>query len=129
VVFYNNNLCLSKSWEFRNPIFSKFLVLGHLFWLSNFKLIPKRRFENGDSYMGIGLGSTSSVEMFLNEEPICIRANIFECFRVGNHLWAYHTIKLIPLNTQLLLWVVDMIECVDTSFQLCFVKGLKENTM
>jgi hypothetical protein len=111
-------------------VFSKFLVLGHWFWLSNFKLIPKRKFENGDSYMGMGLGSTSSVEMFLNEEPICIKVNIIECFLVGNHLWAYHTIKVDTFEyTTFVMVVVDVIECVDSGFQLCFVNGLEKNTM
>jgi hypothetical protein len=87
-------------------------------------------FENGDSYMGIGLGSTSSVEMFLNEESICIRTNIIECFWVGDHLWAYHTIKPNAFEyTTFVVVVVDAIECVDNGLQLCFVNELEENTM
>jgi hypothetical protein len=80
--------------------------------------------------MGIGLGSTSSVEMFLNEKPICIRANIIECFLIGDHLWVYHTIKAGTFEyTTFVVVVVDMIECVDSGFQFCFVNGLEENTM
>jgi len=64
------------------------------------------------------------------ESQYALEQILLNVFLIGDHLWAYHTIKVDTFEyITFVVVVVDMIECVDSGFQFCFVNGLEENTM